>query len=260
MEEAKKLVKELQIDPANPNEQSKSQTAASTATASANSSQIIADACAHVQSWKPNEFDIRFHPNLFQPVCQLADDAETLDKDAQLLADACKYLVSTQIPGLMRDLAEHSIYLVDGAGLVETMHARGINVRYLGYLTQLLEKQDARLSYVHSIAVNELISRCAKRVFRSYIQSVSSLNMAQAVAHFLNCYLSNFVKQIATAAAAPTTNSSNMNGSAKTDENESKAVVSAAAAAGAKKKKKNQKKNNRNILNGKYIKKILFDS
>lgn len=207
-----------------------------------------------MQSWKSNEFDIRFHPNLFQPVCQLADDPETLEKDGRLLADACKYLVCTQIPGLVRDLAEHSIYIVDGAGLVETMHARGINMRYLGYLTQLLEKQESRLSYVHSIAVNELISRCAKRVFRTYIQTVSSLNMAQACAHFLNCFLSNFVKQTSNSSSAnPATNSLNMNGlnsSAKVADDEAKNSGTAVSTSINKKKKKNQKKNNRNILHG----------
>lgn len=224
---------------------------ASNLTVPANSSQIIADACAHVQSWKPNEFDIRFHPNLFQPVCQLAENADTLEKDVSLLTDACKYLVCTQIPGLVRDLAEHSIYIVDGTGLVETMHSRGINVRYLGYLTQLLENQESRLSYVHSIAVNELISRCAKRVFRLYIQSVSSLNMAQAVSHFLNCYLSNFVKQTSNASITNSTTSNGLNALAKVIDEEVKTAGSVINASGTKKKKKNQKKNNRNILNGK---------
>lgn len=226
--------------------------------------QIIADACAHVQSWKSTEFDMRFHPNLFQPVCELADDAETLSKDAKLLTEACKYLVSTQIPGLVRDLAEHSIYLVDGAGLVETMHARGINVRYLGYVAQLIERNEAAstsLAYVHSIAVNELISRCAKRVFRSYIQSVSTLNMAQAVAHFLNCYLSNYVKQLSSSSSSSATSTAStanntpaastlVNGTAKTADVDEKETTTVAVAAGGKKKKRNQKKNNRNILQG----------
>lgn len=225
--------------------------------------QIIADACAHVQSWKSTEFDMRFHPNLYQPVCELADDAETLSKDAKLLTEACKYLVSTQIPGLVRDLAEHSIYLVDGAGLVETMHARGINVRYLGYVAQLIERNEAAstsLAYVHSIAVNELISRCAKRVFRSYIQSVSTLNMAQAVAHFLNCYLSNYVKQLSSSSSSATSTASTanntpaastlVNGTAKTADVDEKETTTVAVAAGSKKKKRNQKKNNRNILQG----------
>ena len=207
---------------------------------------------------------MRFHPNLFQPVCELADDAETLSKDAKLLTEACKYLVSTQIPGLVRDLAEHSIYLVDGAGLVETMHARGINVRYLGYVAQLIERNEAAstsLAYVHSIAVNELISRCAKRVFRSYIQSVSTLNMAQAVAHFLNCYLSNYVKQLSSSSSSSATSTAStanntpaastlVNGTAKTADVDEKETTTVAVAAGGKKKKRNQKKNNRNILQG----------
>lgn len=34
---------------------------------------IIENACKHVNSWKITEFDIRFNPNLFQPIVRLAD-------------------------------------------------------------------------------------------------------------------------------------------------------------------------------------------
>lgn len=254
IEEAKKLVKELQTT----NEK----------TEEANSQQIIADACAHVQSWKTTEFDIRFHPNLFQPVCQLADDTLTLAKDKSLLNDACKHLVSVQLPAMVRDLCDHSIYIIDGATLCETMHARGINVRYLGTLVDLLAKhehqqpqQSQQLSYVHAIALNELVSRCVKRVFRQYVQAVSSLSLSQAVAHFLNCYLSNYVKQLAQS-VSPTSAVTNggLDGDRKEDETViagsgggKTVAVNAASTGGGKKKRRNQKKNNRNILQSKFF-------
>jgi protein TIF31 len=259
IEEAKKLVKELQTT----NEK----------TEEANSQQIIADACAHVQSWKTTEFDIRLHPNLFQPVCQLADDTLTLAKDKSLLNDACKHLVTAQLPAMVRDLCDHSIYIIDGATLCETMHARGINVRYLGTLVDLLAKhehqqqaqqqqqqqqQSQQLSYVHAIALNELVSRCVKRVFRQYVQAVSSLSLSQAVAHFLNCYLSNYVKQLAQS-VSPTSavTNGNLDGDRKEDETVIGKTVAVNAAAstggGGKKKRRNQKKNNRNILQSNFF-------
>ena len=73
--------------------------------------------------------------------------------------------------------------------------------------------------------MNELVSRSCKRVFRQYIQSVASSSTGAAVAHFLNCYLSNFTKSSSLA-------------SGESGETESK----------GKKKKKNQKKGQRSNL------------
>jgi protein TIF31 len=98
------------------------------------------------------------------------------------------------------------------------------------------------------------VSRCVKRVFKNYIQSVSSLNLSAAIAHFLNCFLSHSVKVTSnTPAPTPTSNGAQSSTSDKTVP----AVAAAAAANDAepasnkssKKRKKNQKKNNRYGLN-----------
>ncbi|VDO64105.1 unnamed protein product [Onchocerca flexuosa] len=41
------------------------------------------------------------------------------------------------------------------------------------------------------ICITELLCRCAKHIFRSYLQPVSSAHTAAAVSHFLNCLLSS---------------------------------------------------------------------
>lgn len=58
---------------------------------------------------------------------------------------------------------------MDGAGLTEVLHARGINVRYLGRVALAL-KPHAQLSYLHGIAVGELVLRAAKHVYTTYLQ------------------------------------------------------------------------------------------
>ncbi|RNA07911.1 clustered mitochondria -like protein [Brachionus plicatilis] len=161
-----------------------------------NSARIIEDACRHVGSWKSSEFDIRFNPNLYQPVVKLADSEELIRSDKKMLGEACDYLVNVQIPLLIKEFLEHGIFVTDGVTLSDTLHSRGINIRYLGYLLDQI-KQHETLSYIYSIGVNELVNRCAKRVFRQFVQSVPPLNLSTCVAHFLNCYLSSFVKNSA---------------------------------------------------------------
>lgn len=157
------------------------------------SNQIIEKACEHINSYKPNEFDIRFNPNLFQPNTTLVDTDEQLVKDKNQLREACDFLLNTQVPGLIKDLLEHAIFITDGVTLCETIHSRGINIRYLGYLMNQIEKHET-LSYIYSIGVNEIVSRSVKKIFKKFIQEVSSSHLSYATSHFVNCLLSNFVK------------------------------------------------------------------
>jgi protein TIF31 len=58
---------------------------------------------------------------------------------------------------------------MDGFTLSEAMHNRGINIRYLGKVTNLLAKVK-QLEYLQSIAVAELLLRAAKHIFTVYLQ------------------------------------------------------------------------------------------
>lgn len=77
---------------------------------------------------------------------------------------------------------------MDGFTLSEAMHNRGINMRYLGKVCNLLSKVK-QLEYLHSIAVGEVILRGFKHIFTTYLQSTELMNISVAVAHFLNCFL-----------------------------------------------------------------------
>ncbi|KAL1517977.1 hypothetical protein ABEB36_001669 [Hypothenemus hampei] len=149
---------------------------------------IVKTASIAVGSLKDAEFDIRFNPDVYSPGIRHAENLDPLlPKQRQLVKDAAEFLLTVQIPTFIRDCLDHSTAPMDGATLSEAMHNRGINIRYLGKVTNLLAKVK-QLEYLHSIAVGELILRSAKHIFTSYLQSCEMMNLSVAVAHFLNCF------------------------------------------------------------------------
>ncbi|VEN54579.1 unnamed protein product [Callosobruchus maculatus] len=150
---------------------------------------IVKTAAMAVGSLKDTEFDIRFNPDVYSPGIKHSDNLDpALSKQRQLVKDAAEFLLTVQIPTFIRDCLDHSAAPMDGTTLSEALHNRGINIRYLGKVTNLLVKVK-KLEYLHSIAVCELILRAAKHIFTSYLQGVDMMNLSVAIAHFLNCFL-----------------------------------------------------------------------
>lgn len=140
---------------------------------------------------KKDPSDIRFNPDVFsEGVRHQKSDLELLKKERDLVIEAAKFLVVSQIQNFIQDSMDHSSAPLDGPMLVDSMHSRGINVRYLGRVTQLLY-QVKQLDYLYAIATTELVSRAVKHVYCNYIQDVDSMNLAAAISHFLNCFLSS---------------------------------------------------------------------
>lgn len=69
----------------------------------------------------------------------------------------------------IRECLDHTAAAMDGSTLVEALHGRGINIRYLGKLAAMLAAVP-QLQYLNRIAVSELILRSAKHIFTSYMQ------------------------------------------------------------------------------------------
>ncbi|CAL4122447.1 unnamed protein product [Meganyctiphanes norvegica] len=156
-----------------------------------NTKDIIRKAAAAVGSLKDADFDVRFNPDVFSPgVMHAEPQGPTLKKERQLVCDAAEFLISVQLPSLVHDLTDHASAPTDGTTLCEALHTRGVNIRYLGKVADLLGKVD-ELSYIHTIAVAELISRSVKHIFVEYIQNAETICLSSAIAHFLNCYLSS---------------------------------------------------------------------
>ncbi|XP_068633000.1 clustered mitochondria protein homolog isoform X2 [Battus philenor] len=156
---------------------------------------VVASAARAVASLKESEFDVRFNPDVYSAGIKHAATPEQLARQRHLVKEAAAFLLTTQIPAFVRECLEHTAAPMDGAGLTEALHARGINVRYLGRVALAL-RPHASLAYLHAIAVAELLLRAAKHIYTAYLQGCEPMCTGAAAAHFLSCLLG--------ACAAPT--------------------------------------------------------
>uniref|UniRef100_A0A8C7FA48 Clustered mitochondria protein homolog n=1 Tax=Oncorhynchus kisutch TaxID=8019 RepID=A0A8C7FA48_ONCKI len=159
------------------------------------SREVVLNACKAVGSISNTSFDIRFNPDIFSPGVRFPEDsADDIQKQKQLLKDAGAFMVSCQIPSLVKDCLDHSALPMDGATLTEALHQRGINVRYLGNVLAFVDQTPAKaqLEHFYRIGISELITRCAKHIFKTYLQGVELSALSASVSHFLNCFLSSF--------------------------------------------------------------------
>ena len=115
-------------------------------------------------------FLFRFNPDVFSPGVKHKDqDQDFFKKQCQLAKDASDFLLTVQIPAFIRDCLDHSAAPMDGQTLSDNLHNRGINIRYIGVIATMLGKVP-QLSYIHTIAVSEVITRAAKHIFVNYMQ------------------------------------------------------------------------------------------
>ncbi|XP_044079217.1 clustered mitochondria protein homolog isoform X2 [Siniperca chuatsi] len=155
---------------------------------------VIMKACEAVGSVSDTCFDIRFNPDVCSPgVCFPSECVEEVKRQRLLLWDAAAFLLSNQIPAVLRDCLDHTALPMDGATLTSALHQRGVNVRYLGTLLRELNKVEerGRLSHIQRISISEVIIRSTKHIFRTYLQDVEPAAFSAAVSHFLNCLLSS---------------------------------------------------------------------
>ena len=90
--------------------------------------------------------------------------------------------------------------------LTQQMHARGINMRYLGYIAHLCQPSqrsrwdetvvsklssghEALVSAYRRVALHEMIVRSAKHCLRAYLRGVERTDAPACIAHFANCLL-----------------------------------------------------------------------
>ncbi|XP_013164732.1 PREDICTED: clustered mitochondria protein homolog isoform X2 [Papilio xuthus] len=149
---------------------------------------VVASAARAVASLKESEFDVRFNPDVYSAGIKHAAPPEQLARQRHLVKEAAAFLLTTQIPAFVRECLEHSAAPMDGAGLTEALHARGINVRYLGRVALAL-RPHASLQYLHAIAIAELLLRAAKHIYTAYLQNCEAMCTGAAAAHFLSCLL-----------------------------------------------------------------------
>merc|ERR1712142_726870 len=153
--------------------------------------EIVKKAATAVGSLKETEFDIRFNPDVYSPgVVHTDPSGDAYRRQCQLVKDAADFLLTAQIPAFIRDCLDHSTAPMDGATLADAIHNRGINIRYLGKITGMLQKVP-QLEYVHVIAVSEVVLRSAKHLFTLFLQGMDMLSLSCSISHFLNGLLSS---------------------------------------------------------------------
>ncbi|KAK2873015.1 hypothetical protein Q8A67_022912 [Cirrhinus molitorella] len=149
----------------------------------------------HIFSSLRDTFDIHFNPNVFCAGVRFPKESiKDIQKQKQQLKDAAVFLISNQIPAFTKGCLDHTSMPTDGITLTEALHQHGINIRYLGTVLEYIEKipQKERLDHVYRIALCELITRCAKHLFKTYLLAVEPSALSASVSHFLNCFLSSF--------------------------------------------------------------------
>lgn len=140
------------------------------------------------------------HARIVTPV---ADEA---DAGVAAVRAAAAYLRDTVLVRLVSDVAAGLVSAVDGLALTQQLHARGINMRYLGHLARLSEPSsrerldpavaaqlgpghEALLAAFRRVVVHEMVVRAAKHRLRAYLRGAGAGVAPSVVAHFANCLL-----------------------------------------------------------------------
>ncbi|KAL5372066.1 Intracellular distribution of mitochondria [Paraphaeosphaeria sporulosa] len=117
------------------------------------------------------------------------DKAEWAKDEAEVRA-ACNHLLFEVMPRLIQELKDGDVgFPMDGQSLSLLLHKRGINIRYLGELAELSDKEDPRLQALRRLVIQEMIARGFKHFANSKLRNVSAPFAAPCVAHLLNCLL-----------------------------------------------------------------------
>lgn len=117
------------------------------------------------------------------------DKAEWAKDEAEVRA-ACNHLLFDVMPRLIQELKDGDVgFPMDGQSLSLLLHKRGINIRYLGELAELSDKEDPRLQALRRLVIQEMIARGFKHFANSKLRNLSAPFAAPCVAHLLNCLL-----------------------------------------------------------------------
>ncbi|CAI5473672.1 unnamed protein product, partial [Closterium sp. Yama58-4] len=109
--------------------------------------------------------DVLFNPNALTEF-KLADDPKEVEEDEALVRKAGKYLIETALPALVADIKSSEGWPMDGRALASTMHAHGVNLRYLGRVA----KEVADVEQVYWLCVAEMVVRATKHVLKAVLR------------------------------------------------------------------------------------------
>jgi len=129
---------------------------------------------------------LAMNADLFVKNVKLQDSAETIAADTELNGIVGRFLTDEVIPLLLNDWASSRSPLpIDTHTLTSALHARGINLRYLGRLTTMALQV---VPGIRDVLYREMIVRAAQSAFRRLVQKVPTYSMAEFVVSFLNAF------------------------------------------------------------------------
>lgn len=160
-------------------------------------------------------FNLRFNPDAFVdtkplPSGEKAKDVEQekahafdvslttdeSDPTVKAVRDASVFLRTIAIPSFLVDVITGRENCSDGSMLTQSLHKKGINMRYLGIVTANMERiltagqstdSSAHLNAFLVVSLQEMVFRAAKRILRSLIRGLLPDEWSAVVSHFLNC-------------------------------------------------------------------------
>jgi len=138
--------------------------------------------------------EIKFNVDVYTPTT-LGCSEEKLKADKEQIQDASKYLTETIIPKFIESLRKMEITLIDSTSLVSNLHMQGINLRYLGMITNLLKK-GGDLKYVVDLCEQEMIMRAAKHLLNDILRKVKPIKGTQKEHWYLAPAISKFLSSL----------------------------------------------------------------
>ncbi|WFD24292.1 Intracellular distribution of mitochondria [Malassezia equina] len=173
------------------------------------------------------DFDLAFNADAFAEFHSMQGDAPHLvtpvtqesEPGVKAVRDASEYLRRDVLVRFVSDVAAGLTSAVDGLALTQQMHARGINMRYLGRLAHLSEPSnvheldeavvaklgpghEALLDAFRRVVLHEMVVRAVKHRLRAYLRTAAPSTVPACIAHVFNCFLGTSV-HAAPAAVVP---------------------------------------------------------
>ncbi|WFD20619.1 Intracellular distribution of mitochondria [Malassezia caprae] len=174
------------------------------------------------------DFDLSFNSDAFAQFRSVQGDEPRLvtpvtdenEPGVQAVRAASEYLRREVLVRFVSDIAAGLTSAVDGLALTQQMHARGINMRYLGRLAHLSEPAqaseldeavasklgpgyEALLDAFRRVVLHEMVARAAKHRLRAHLRTAGPASAPACIAHVFNCLLGTSVHAAPAAVVPP---------------------------------------------------------
>jgi protein TIF31 len=131
----------------------------------------------------------QFNTNVFKKGVTFAkSEAEAVAKDEALVKELAQFLKEQAIPKLVRDLQAVEGVPTDSESLSQAFHSHGINLRYLGAVSEALA--DKELNHLKTLLEREALVRSARHLINAELRETSDTHLSAVVSHLLNLLVS----------------------------------------------------------------------